>query len=419
MNLKEVTKELDLKIDETERQLMSEQVRDFLDKVNSVLKKKKIKADVFVGGSFAKDTMVKSSNYDIDFFVRFDKEEDISDILEKVIKEIKVKYLRVHGSRDYFQVPADEKVTFEVIPVLKIKNPKDAKNVTDLSYFHVNYVKKRITQQIANEIRIAKQFLKAQGIYGAESYIGGISGYGVEGLIIHYKSFEKMIKSIVKSTKKIIIDPEDKYKGKNALIELNESKIESPIVLVDPTFKERNVLAALRSEAFDKLKKSSEELLSKPNEKYFEIKDIKCEIEAMIKGANKINAQFVKIDLKTDRQEGDIAGTKMKKFSDFLVEEIKRYFDVCNNTYSYLQSKEAQLFVVVKPKKEIVKMGPPLDLVEHAKAFRKEHKDTFIKEGRLYARLEAYKDFKDFFNDWKSKNKGRIKEMGLTAMGLG
>ena len=414
MSLKDIIKGLDLTIDKSESEVMDKEVKNFISNLSGLLKKKRIKADVFVGGSFAKKTMIKSSSYDVDVFIRFHKDGEISDTIEAALKDSGLKYIRVHGSRDYFQIQLNREVTFEVIPIIKIKNPKEAKNVTDLSYFHVNYVRKKMNNRIANEIRIAKQFCKACGVYGAESYIGGISGYGVECLVIYYKSFENMAKSIVKSKDKIIIDPEKRYKGKDVLIELNESKLESPIVLIDPTFKERNVLAALRTESFNKFKKALEEVLKKPNKSMFEIKEM--DIKSLENKAKKVNAEFVKISLITDRQDGDIAGTKMKKFSEFFVEDIANYFEVVEKNYVYGGSKEAELYLIVRPKRDIVKRGPPLSLIEHAKAFRLEHKSNFIKAGILYAKVEGYKKFLDFFKDWKIKNNNKIKEMDITGI---
>jgi tRNA nucleotidyltransferase (CCA-adding enzyme) len=92
--------------------------------------------------------------------------------------------------------------------VKKISKPKEAENITDLSYSHVNYIKKRIkNKKILDEIRIAKAFCYATNTYGAESYIGGFSGYAIELLVYHYGSFLKFIKAISKlDGKKEIID---------------------------------------------------------------------------------------------------------------------------------------------------------------------------------------------------------------------
>jgi len=57
---------------------------------------------------------------------------------------------------------------------------------------------------------------------------------------------------------KIVIDIEKHYKNKQAvLMDLNSSKLHSPIILIDPTYKERNALAALSSETFRKFQEVS------------------------------------------------------------------------------------------------------------------------------------------------------------------
>ncbi len=51
----------------------------------------KLKVDVFIGGSFAKNTVIKKDYYDVDIFLRFDKKyEDISAISQKILKGMKV-----------------------------------------------------------------------------------------------------------------------------------------------------------------------------------------------------------------------------------------------------------------------------------------------------------------------------------------
>ena len=96
----------------------------------------------------------------------------------------------IHGSRDYFQINESKDFVIELIPVIKATDPKKAENITDLSYSHVKYINKKIkNQKILDEIKIAKAFCYATKTYGAESYINGFSGYSLELLIYHYKSF--------------------------------------------------------------------------------------------------------------------------------------------------------------------------------------------------------------------------------------
>lgn len=54
-----------------------------------------------------------------------------------------------------------------------------------------------------DEIKIAKAFCHATGCYGAESYIKGFSGYALELLIYHYKSFQSFVKAMTKVNEKV------------------------------------------------------------------------------------------------------------------------------------------------------------------------------------------------------------------------
>ena len=58
---------------------------------------------------------------------------------------------------------------------------------------------------------------------------------------------------------------------------MNSSKLTSPIILVDPTYKQRNALAALSEETFEKFKQASKKFLKNPSIKYFEI--VKWDLE--------------------------------------------------------------------------------------------------------------------------------------------
>ncbi len=383
--------------------------------------KKRIGADLFLGGSFAKGTLTKDEKYDIDVFIRFHKDGNLSEKLEKVVKEVanknKWRYKLVHGSRDYFQIYVGENVVFEAIPVLKISKIKYAKNVTDQSYFHVNYVKKKLNKKIALEIAVAKRFFKAQKIYGAESYIGGFSGYALECLIIHFRSFEKMLKILSNAESRLIIDPEKHYKKKeNIFIEINEAKLKSPIVLVDPTWKERNVLAALNEETFSRFKEAAKKYLSNPAIDLFE--DMKDETETIRKVAKKNSAEFINLVLKTDRQEGDIAGTKMKKFSRYLLNELGKYFLIIASSFKYEKGKEAVFCIALKSKKEIIRNGPPAEMQKESRAFKKANKNVFEKGGNYYARIKIDFSAMSFLKEFSDKQKDKMNEMGIVDINI-
>ncbi len=423
MKLKQLLKTLNFFPEEETLKRLKKDSSNFKKLLEVEMKSKKIKGEIFIGGSFAKSTLVKKEIYDIDFFVRFEKtKENISELLEKIIKDISNKnnfqYNKIHGSRDYFRISYSKNYFFEIVPVLKIKRQKEAENVTDLSYFHVKYLKKKLSSKnLINEILIAKQFCMAQGIYGAESYINGFSGYGLECLIIYYRTFEKMAKELSKSKEKIVIDIEKKYKNKNEiLICLNQSKLQGPIVLIDPTYKERNVLAALSNESFQKFQESLKNLIKIPNESFFRDKKIKeSEVSSL---AKKLSGEFLNITIYTDKQKGDIAGTKLRKFSKFLASEISKRFTILKEYFIYNEEQKADVYFIIKPKKEIIRQGPKVSMKKHVSAFKKKNKKTFIKNNIIYAKIENNIPGKEYLSNFHKSREQLLREMGISNMFL-
>ena len=419
MSVKKIISKLDLSTERDDLSYIKKETGRIVLALKKAAAKGKIAAEVFLGGSFAKDTLVRKDLYDIDIFVRFDwRYDDLSGPLEKLIKKAlpKAKVEKVHGSRDYFRVASNKKVVFEIVPVTKIRNPKEARNVTDLSYFHVNYIKRKIRgTKLADQIRAAKMFCKAQGVYGAESYIQGFSGYGLECLIIHYKAFEKMLKVLSTAKERLVIDPEKKYKNKSdVLFSLNEAKLHSPIVLVDPTWKERNVLAALSKDTFRKFQDSAKKFLKKPSEKFFETKEI--DERSLEREAKSKKAEIVKIKMKTGRQAGDIAGTKMKKFSNFLIRGLSKYFEIKKKEFVYNKGQEGTAYIIAKSKGEIIRPGPPVKLKESAAAFKKKNKRVFEENGILHIKIKVNFTAKEFIQKWVKDYKGKMKEMSISGL---
>ena len=408
-----------LEISKPEKEIsekINEISQNFIKQLNSKLKKKKISAEVFIGGSLAKGTLVKKSKYDVDIFVRFDDKYDepgISKLLGKVLgNEAK----KIHGSRDYYQQRVDE-IIMEIIPVLKIKKPEDAKNVMDLSYFHVNYILKKAKQKkkISNEIILAKSFCYAQNCYGAEGYVKGFSGYALELLIAHYGSFEKFLQQVVKNKndEKIIIDDLKHYKNKNILHELNESKLNSPIILIDPTYKQRNALAGLSNETFYKFKEVCKKFLKKPSSEFFIPKEIGIELNKKYKDKLKV------IKIRTKSQQGDIAGTKSKKFFDFFKYRVKKEFKIKLAEFDYNETRNiaAGYFVLDKKQDELVR-GPFIFDKKNVARFKKIHKKTITKKGSLYVKVKHNLSFESWFKLFLNKEKKIIKQMNVKRIEL-
>ncbi|MGV8171949.1 MAG: nucleotidyltransferase domain-containing protein [Candidatus Woesearchaeota archaeon] len=399
--------------------------------INTLIKKSGIIAECVKGGSIAKETFLKD-DYDIDLFIRFNKSyynKDISGISENILKQIcekfKIVLERIHGSRDYFQfrIIKEKKILlFEVIPVILVhaQDYQQAENITDLSPEHVTWVKKYTTKnpKLIRDIRIAKQFCKANKVYGAESYINGFSGHIIDILIIYYGSFLNMLNSfskynIEKIDKPIIIDIEKNLD--NPLKQLNKNKI-TPLIIVDPIQKDRNSAAALSKKRLMIFVDAAKKFLDKPSKTFFEIKifNIEDEITRSL-NALKIserNTKIILMDIDVTEGSKDVVGTKALKAYETIIEHMKMYgFDVLNSDWNLIhEEKRAEAYIITSSKisNKILHEGPPATAREDYKRFVEKHTasghEILYKDGRAYTLVpRKFIDPKAFIEDLSKK----------------
>jgi tRNA nucleotidyltransferase (CCA-adding enzyme) len=330
-----------------------------------------------------------------DYKKYMDKSDQLSDVLEKQLKKYFKKIIRLHGSRDYFQVKQDS-FTFEIIPILEVKNSKDAINITDVSPLHALFVKSAVkkNKKISDEIRLMKQFCKSNKIYGAESYINGFSGYMCELLIIYYGGFFNLIKAASKWGDKEVIDIKNFYKGKNVLMEMNKSKTYSPMILIDPVQADRNASAALSTEKYSLFIEKAKEFLRKPSVNFFE--DYKFDID-------KIKKEFILVEADVLDGKEDIVGAKTLKVFDFLRNNIaKKGFEIKQDGWYWDKGPKAYFyFKIIRDLDNIeIVEGPPVKLNDFVSNFKKKHKNTFVKDDMICAKEKRkFTKAKDLIKD--------------------
>ncbi len=381
----------------------------FVKKLEAPLRKAKAKA--VVGGSGAKGTWLKGM-HDIDVFVCFDynkykgRSGELSEFLAAAVKKTFKSCERLHGSRDYFKVRHNS-YNFEIVPILKIKKASQALNITDVSLLHSDWVKKKIMRNkkaaLDDEIRITKAFCKAQRVYGAESYIRGFSGYACEVLTAYYGNFLKLITAATKwkkqiaTGKKIIIDAGNHYRRRDPLRELNQAKIQSELIVIDPVQAERNATAALSNETLNTFIEAAGAFIKKPEKSFFEKQEVTEEkLQQKAKGK-----QLLIVETEPARGKEDVVGARLvKAFEHMLLQLKEKGFAVADSGWEWEKgSRTAMLWYMMQkevPEPEI-RYGPPSSNKQHAEKFREEHlgkagRQLFEKNGRLYARIErAYK----------------------------
>ena len=349
--------------------------------IDSVFKSIKVKeAKLELGGSYAKDTFL-SGNYDIDVFVKFPyekyKDKDISKILDKGIR---IKHKKLHGSRDYFQFQK-EKYTFEFIPVLDIKNSKNARNITDVSPLHKKWVVKNLKNH--DDVRLMKKFCRAQEVYGAESYIKGFSGYVLEILIVNYGNFLNAMKNISAWKLPVCIDVKKYYKSKEeAFKKINKSKRENELLIIDPTQKDRNAAAAISKEKIEILINSCKNYLHNPSEDFFVEKTINIEDLKVESAGNKL----LLIRVNPVKGKKDVVGSKLLKSYSYIESSLKKFdFKVIKSGWSF--DHNSVFYYIVKDETlsdTVIHYGPPIEHENYVAKFRKKHKNTRVKDGKIF-----------------------------------
>ena len=190
--------------------------------------------DVEFGGSYAKGTWLPDKA-DIDIFIKFEKtvpEKLFVEISKKIgfdsLKEFKP-YVR-YSEHPYVEAIV-KSTRVNVVPCYDVEIGK-WQSSADRSSFHTKFMLKELSEQMKEEIRLLKKFLKSNKIYGAEIAREGFSGYVCEVLILHYGSFEKTISSIAKISPKEVIGVAAK-------------EFDTPITIIDPIDNNRNLAAAI------------------------------------------------------------------------------------------------------------------------------------------------------------------------------
>ena len=252
-----------------------------------------------------------------------------------------------------------------------------------MSPLHSNWVNKH--KKLISEIKLTKQFCQAQNVYGAESYIRGFSGYICEILTIYYGSFPNLVKNAAKWNNKVVIDVEKYYKGKDIFKLVNTSKLMSPLVVIDPVQKDRNAAAALGIEKFEAFKKAAREFLKNPSREFFAKKDM----NSIFLNEKTGNAKLIIIKVKPLSGKIDVVGSKLLKIYEFLKDELKKKdFKILKTDWEWGKKDDAVFYFLFgkKPLPKLVDIeGPPVKIASHFEHFKKIHKRTSVKHGKVHA----------------------------------
>ena len=179
-------------------------------------------------------------------------------------------------------------------------------------------------------------------MYGAEIAKQGFSGYVCEVLVYYLGSFENVLKKIAKLKN-------------NEMVGDSPRKFESPIVIIDPIDRNRNLGAAISIENVTNLILIARNFLKKNSISYFKGK-------SKLKIPKEFTKNVLVINFKYKKRSDDIIYGQIKRASNSIESQMnKEGFNVLrNDSVAYDENKASLLFLLesIKISKNEIKMGP-------------------------------------------------------------
>jgi tRNA nucleotidyltransferase (CCA-adding enzyme) len=347
---------------------------------------KNYNAEVILAGSLTRDTWLPNKN-EIDVFILFPKtfsnkqlEEVGLKVGKQIMQSLKGKWVIEYAQHPYVRGMLNN-ISIDIVPCYKLEKGEKIISAVDRTQFHVQYLNERLPKQASKEVRLLKQFLKANGLYGADAKTQGFSGYLCELLIIYYKSFLNLLKAAKEWRVREVIDIEQQWK-KEEYNHLKKKFKDEILIVIDPVDKERNVASAVNAYNFFKFKKLAAQFLAKPKEEFFFPKKKPLtpkEFERLIKNRG---TDIIAVIFDAPKVVPDILWPQLRKATKRLESILKEYeFSVLK---SDCWSDEKSIAIILLemqvsrlPQIDRIK-GPWVFDEKNAKNFAIKHKDDAI-----------------------------------------
>lgn len=213
-----------------------------------------------VQGSVAKGTWLRGGA-DIDLFLLLDPTVP-QDRLEGVALEVGPKVLE-ECQKKYAQHPyltgTFRGHAVDLVPAYAVAVAGAKMSAVDRTPFHTAWVKQTLGPDKRAQTRLLKRWMKGAGAYGAQTAIGGFSGYLVEVLVARFLSFEGVLAWLVGEARprRIALGP-DQVTDEVATL-----------IVVDPVDPARNCAAAVSAATLELAIAAAKAYRSSPGRRFF------------------------------------------------------------------------------------------------------------------------------------------------------
>ena len=238
-------------------------------------------------------------------------------------------------------------------------------------------MKKNLTSEQKNQIRILKAFLKGIGIYGAELSIAGFSGYVTEVLVLKYGDFKNVIKNIATMKNKGEVIAIDNITNNDI-----SKKFQSPIIIIDPVDSNRNLGTAISSESLSRFIFGARALLKNPSLEFFSINSNKNRIslDKNLQKVSQLLPYILVLEFKFKIRSSDIIWGQLKKLTKSLAQRLndKEFVTIKSECYIYNTNSAKLLFLLkfINLSPFLQKKGPSIFMEKEVFQFVKKNKET-------------------------------------------
>ena len=392
------------------------EIEDFSKKLIETIEKLSKNVKPLVCGSVAKDTWLSKKN-EMDMFLLFDpkltkKELEKKGMLlaKKIVKEMKGKYEIAFAEHPYLKSWIG-KYQVDIVPAFMIKDPEKIKSSVDRTPHHVKFVKKNLKKP--DEVRVLKQFCIANKCYGADVKTLGFSGYLCELLIIEYGTFMKLAKEATKWRARHIIA----FKNSN---KEEANKFKSPLIVVDPVDKNRNVGAAVSVEKFYTFVNACKRFVDNPKKEFFFPPETKpYTLEEVAKEIKKRGTRWYSITFERPKAVEDVLYPQMKRCEKAIGKMLTQNgFKVLRSEF-YCDKKcvlvfEMKTWQIPKITKNI---GPDV-YSKHAEEFLKHYKENevFVENEKWVVEVERkFTTVLHYLQDLLKNSEKELRERGIPS----
>jgi len=403
-----------------ERRALEAVADALVERARQAIEERGIDADVVLAGSTARGTWLPGER-DVDVFVRFPPDVERSalrehglaighDVLENGTEEYAehpyVSGPLAVGADDAGAVDAPtaaiDSVDVDVVPCYDVETAAQIRSAVDRTPFHTEYVREGLEGDLATDVRLAKSFATAAGIYGSDLRTRGFSGYLLELLILEYGGFLALLRAVADWTVPVVLDPAGH----------GEASFADPLVVVDPTDPRRNVAAVCSADNVARFQHHARAFLDAPSISSFatveeaqesdetavgETTDAGLDADDLLAHVERRGTTPIAVTIPAPKIVEDDLYPQLRTSLSGIVGLLEREgFDVLRSSSAVADGTALlllELAVTTRPNVERHE-GPPVHVRKHAERFLESYEDRtdvygpFIEEGRYVVERE-------------------------------